>query len=290
MTLCIAAVCRHEGQPAIVTCADWQVTGPSIAWEDYYKLRHYPNATIMISGGLGEADDVCFDLYAVLKEFDEIRRSKADFEPRVGQYIAKVRETLTRRKRLRAEHTVAMKWGISLDKFYRKGLKRMPKDLYRKVIGEIEQVGLGMSSIIVYSGGNELVMLKTGPHGGVFWERTYAAIGSGERIALAFLCQAPHDPNMPLGQCLARVLTAKVAAERDPNVGRNTSLGVILADGRRFDVGDEAWAFLRDRVRTPLGVTAADELEALPLLGKLLTEGETGQGRQTADPWAQPAG
>ena len=57
MTLCIAAACRHEHQAAVVTCADWQITGPFIATEDYYKLRHYPNATIMISGELGAADE-----------------------------------------------------------------------------------------------------------------------------------------------------------------------------------------------------------------------------------------
>ena len=57
MTLCIAAACRHEGQSAVVTCADWQITAPGFAAEDYYKLRHYPNATIMISGDLGAVDD-----------------------------------------------------------------------------------------------------------------------------------------------------------------------------------------------------------------------------------------
>src|SRR5262249_19091505 len=154
-----------------------------------------------------------------------------------------------RRKRLRAEHQLAMNYGISLDRFYKKGSKLMPKDMHRKIMNEIREMALGAATIIIYSGDNDLLIFRSGPHGGVSWERTYVAIGSGSSVALAILCQTPHDPQMSLVPCLVRVLEAKVAAERDTHVGRNTSLGVILGDGRRFDISDDGWAYLMSKVR-----------------------------------------
>ncbi len=286
MTLCIAAACRHESHAAVVTCADWQITGPSTAAEDYYKLRHYPHATIMISGELGAADAFCFDLYEVVRELDEIAGSKSDFEPRIGQYLAKLREAVVRRKRLRAEHHVAMTYGISLDRFYKKGSKLMRKEIYKKILTEIQQIGLDVDTIIVYSGDRDLLILRTGKWGGVFWERTYVAIGSGAPMAMAVRCQAPHDKNMQLMPCLIRVLEAKIAAERDPYVGRNTSLGVILQDGRRYDVSDEGWSYLMGKVRPPAAPAIGGDWEDVPVLGKALAESEREEARQTIDRWA----
>jgi hypothetical protein len=287
MTLCIAAACCHDGQSAVVTCADWQITGPIIAAEDYYKLRHYHNTTIMISGELGAIDDFCFDLHAVIKELNEIPKPNGDLEPRINEYLARIREAAQRRKRLRTEHHVAMKYGISLDRFYKKGAKMMPKGIYKEVINEIRGIKLDISTIIIYSGDRELLMLKTGPWGGAFWERNYAAIGSGERIALSMLCQAPHNRDLPLVECLMRVVAAKAAAERDPYVGRNTSLGIILGDGSRYDISDEGWAWLMDKVRAPIFPAIGGEYASLSVLGRRLGEGECGQGRQTVDPWGQ---
>jgi len=287
MTLCIAAACRHEGQAAVVTCADWQITGPSTAAEDYYKLRHYPHATVMISGELGAADSFCFDLYEVLTELDEIAGSKSDFEPRIGQYLAKLREVAVRRKRLRAEHHVAMNYGISLDRFYKKGSKLMRKGIYKKILTEIQQINLDVETIIVYSGDRDLLILRTGKWGGVFWERSYVAIGSGAPMAMAVRCQAPHDKDMQLLPCLMRALEAKIAAERDPYVGRNTSLGVILQDGQRYDISDEGWAYLMGKVKPPAVPAISGDWEGLPVLGKLLADGERAEARQTIDRWVQ---
>jgi hypothetical protein len=285
MTLCIAAACRHQGQSAVVTCADWQITGPVVAAEDYYKLRHYPNATIMISGELAAVDDFCFDLHGVINDLNVIAKSGGELEPRINQYLGRIREAAQHRKRLRAEHHMAMKYGISLDRFYKKGSKQMPKQIYKKIIDEIQEIKLAVSTIIVYSGDCELLLLRSGPRGGVIWERNYATIGSGELMAQTVLCQSPHDKNMPLLECLMRVVTAKVVAERDPYVGRNTSLGIILRDGSRYDISDEGWAYLMDRIRASIIPAIGEDDAHLPILGKRLSEGEGGKGRHTADTW-----
>ena len=156
----------------------------------------------------------------MIREFGETTKSRDDLEPRVGQYMSKISEAAVRRKRLRAEHHIAMNYGISLDRFYKKGSKLMPKGIYKRIVGEIQQIKLDVQTIIIYSGDSDLIILRTGPWGRAVWERNYVAIGSGERIALAVLCQAPHDRNMPLVSCMLRVLEAKIAAERDPYVGR----------------------------------------------------------------------
>ena len=137
MTLCIAAACWHEGQSAVVTCADWQITAPGFAAEDYYKLRHYPNATVMISGDLGAADEFCFDLHEVIRDFNLIARTNGELETRINQYLDRLRQAAQNRKRLRAEHQMAMKYAISLDRFYKKGSKLMPNEIYKKILKEI---------------------------------------------------------------------------------------------------------------------------------------------------------
>jgi hypothetical protein len=287
MTLCIAAACRHDGQSAVVTCADWQITGPQLAAEDYYKLRHYPNATIMISGELAAADDFCFDLQEAIKDCNAIAQTDGELEQRVGQYLERLRRAARERKRIRAEHQIAMKYGLSLDRFYRKASLQMPKWLYKKIIDEIQEVKLDVYTIVVYSGDRQLLILRTGPRGGIFWERNYTAIGSGALIANTVLCQTPHDSSMSLLNCLVRVVTAKASAERDPYVGPNTSLGIILGDGSRYDVSNDVWQYLMQRINTPAVIPTRDDEAQIVPLGRRLQESETGQARYTSDPRVQ---
>jgi len=287
MTLCIAAACRHDGQSAVVTCADWQVTGPQLAADDYYKLRHYPNATIMISGELAAADDFCFDLQEAIKDCNVIAQADGEFEQRVGRYLERLRGAARVRKRIRAGHQIAMKYGLSLDSFYNNVSLKMPKWLYKRIIDEIQEVQLDVHTIVVYSGDRQLLILRTGPRGGMFWERNYTAIGSGALIANTVLCQTPHDSNMSLLNCLTRVVTAKASAERDPYVGRNTSLGIILGDGNRYDVSNDVWQYLMQRVRTPAVIPARDDDAQMDLLGRRLQDSEAGQARYTSDPHMQ---
>lgn len=290
MTLCIAAACRHDGQSAVVTCADWQITGPQLAAEDYYKLRHYPNATIMISGELAAADDFCFDLQDAIKDCNVIAQAEGPLEQRISRYLERLRRAARERKRARAEHQISMKYGLSLDRFYKKASRLMPKRLYEKIIEEIEEVKLDVYTIVIYSGDTQLLILRTGPRGGVFWDRNYTAIGSGALIANTVLCQTPHDSNMSLLNCLIRVVTAKASAERDPYVGRNTSLGIVLRDGDRYDISNDVWSYLMHRVRTPAMMPTRDDETQIALLGRRLQEGETGQARYTPDPSPQSCG
>lgn len=287
MTLCIAAACRHDGQSSVVTCADWQITGPQLAAEDYYKLRHYRNATVMISGELAAADDFCCDLHEAIKDFEGIAQADGDLDQRVGRYVERLRRAARERKRVHAEHQIAMKYGLSLDRFYKKTARQMPKRLYDKIVDEIREVQLAVYTIVIYSGDSQLLILRTGPRGGIFRERNYTAIGSGALIANTVLCQSPHDSNMSLLDCLVRVVAAKASAERDPYVGRNTSLGIILGDGNRYDVSNDAWKYLMQHIRTPAPMPACDDRSQIVLLGRRLEEGETGQAHYTSDPRTQ---
>jgi 20S proteasome alpha/beta subunit len=158
----------------------------------------------------------------------------------------------------------------------------MPKRLHEKLIAEIQEVTLDVYTIIIYSGDSHLLILRTGPRGGIFWERHYAAIGSGALIANTVLCQTPHDSNMSLLSCLVRIVTAKALAERDPYVGRNTSLGVILGDGSRYDISNDVWEYLMQRITTPAIAHAYEDGADIALLGRRLQEGETGQARYTS--------
>lgn len=56
------------------------------------------------------------------------------------------------------------------------------------------------------------------------WSDHYAAVGTGSNIANVFLQQRPYWDGMNLNQCVYRVLEAKAAAEKNPYVGKETTL------------------------------------------------------------------
>ena len=70
------------------------------------------------------------------------------------------------------------------------------------------------------------MILYVSQEGEVIWTDHYCASGTGSQIAMAFLNQRPYDDLMNPGECLFRVLEAKVAAEKNPYVGIETVVWV----------------------------------------------------------------
>ena len=64
---------------------------------------------------------------------------------------------------------------------------------------------------------------------GRFWV-TPEAIGTGAAICNAFLKQRDYDDHMPIQECLYRILESKMAAEKDPYVGKATALEVLTLE------------------------------------------------------------
>jgi hypothetical protein len=94
----------------------------------------------------------------------------------------------------------------------------------------------------------EDVMVRITPSGKVLWENNVITIGSGGPIAEAFLHQYEWGGEVPLEECLYRVYSAKLAAEKSPHVGPTTSFEILIGR-KRFDVTDEAFKELKKKVQ-----------------------------------------
>jgi hypothetical protein len=100
-------------------------------------------------------------------------------------------------------------------------------------------------------------MMRITPTGDVLWEDHFSTIGTGGPIAEAFLVQREYDDFMPLDECLYRVYEAKVAAEKNRDVGPTTVLEVLTYSGHpvppeRHAVHDSAFNAIDKTIRNRL--------------------------------------
>lgn len=247
MTICIAARCKHEGQNAVILCADFQGTrGDYIKSDDTYKFWHFHQGT----GAIGFAGDVdCGREFsrrftAVTREFHSVKKTKddGDMDLRVGQYLASARTLASEFKRERIDFAVKSRFGISLKEYYSlEAYRREPE-----ILNTIKSTDLGAQFLIAYLDDQEPIFIRIERDGYTLIEDSmFAAIGSGEPFAVAIFSQIEQGEGLrTLAESLTWVYQAKSAAENNPFVGKETVIWVLLEDGREFVVSDEAWPIL----------------------------------------------
>ena len=289
MTIGIAAICQHEGEQVVVFCSDWQGTRGFVKSDDVYKMEHFPNVPVLVSGDEGPSKELAVDVGMAMQKFNAEPKPTGDLDLRIGAYMAELRRVSADRKRIRTDHLLKRLYGISLDEFYTRGQNILTPAHYDRVFRDVTATGLGAELLLAYGDPDEPVLIRIDDEAEVHWEHGYSAIGSGATIALSILCQTDHSETMPLMSCAMWMFEAKLAAEKDPYVGPTTSMGLMLSEDRRFDLSEEAWAFILTRSRRirPTS-TAAWYKKGLPVMGRRrgdATEVETHE--QTAD--AQPA-
>lgn len=121
---------------------------------------------------------------------------------------------------------------------------------YARRLQEIRDLEMGCSMIVasIDAAGDD-VILKIMQSGKVSWEDEFATIGSGGAIAEAYLHQYEWGTDdVSLEECLYRIFSAKVAAEKNPQVGPATSFD-ILVGRERMILSGEAFAYLKQHVR-----------------------------------------
>ena len=252
VTVCIAAECWHEKKAAIVLCCDWQGTKEGFVKSDYVdKIRWVDTATVMIAGGLSEADELVNSCTPAIHLF--ARKNNSDtFDLDINGYLEAIRSAAAERKAARVRHHIAMSLGIDADEFWKHGKDYLSAAQHDEVYNEIRGFDLGASLLLcsIASSGepdDEGVIIRLGSNGHVSWEPSFSTIGSGGPIAEAFLHQYDFDQEIGLMECLYRVFSAKVAAEKNPQVGETTSFEILM--GRhRYDVSDEGFKYLKQKV------------------------------------------
>lgn len=78
----------------------------------------------------------------------------------------------------------------------------------------------------------------------MFWDPGFSTIGTGSPIAEAFLVQRPYDETIRGMECLYRVYEAKLAAEKNKDVGPTTMIEIMPYGMKRHGPTDEQFELL----------------------------------------------
>ena len=248
MTVCIAAECVYEGHRGIVMCCDWQGTkGGYIKSDDMDKMRWVDKATVMMAGTPTSADELVFACKPTIREFtSKTDSSRSDLD--VDEYIQRLRTSAEFIKQRRVDNYLGSLLGFPAATFWAEGKNRLSEAQHDAVIQQVFKIGLDATLLIgSIDAEDEPVIMRIDDKGQVHWEDNFSVIGSGGPIAEAFLHQYEWDDTPSLQECLFRVYSAKVASEKSPTVGETTSFEIHL-QRRRFDLSDESFGYLKQRV------------------------------------------
>jgi 20S proteasome alpha/beta subunit len=250
VTIGIAAECQHDGKHAVVMCCDWQGTMEDfVKSDDVYKFRFEANSTMLIAGEPSAADEIVALLTPVLRKFDALDKVAGDFDLRLNAFLADLRGVAQKRKDAMVDHYLSMRYNLPFEKFYKEAGKFLPSTDFTHILEEIKYVELGASVLICYPNDEESLIARINGNGHVGWVDNYACIGTGATIALSVLCQHDWDNEMPLMDCLARVYAAKLAAQKDPNVGIATAFEIrVRGAPKALDLSDAGFKYLKRRV------------------------------------------
>jgi 20S proteasome alpha/beta subunit len=267
MSLCIAATCKHEGVPCVVHCCDMAGTRGDVKSEDVIKIQNVGACTVLLAGNMSHARRLLTACSGAIESFplggDDLAITKL-----IRGLVAAGKEM----KRELATEQLSSQFGLTYDEVFNFSPTRLDDPVFIDAWRVIRSVGLGAELIISAFSDDEVALLTMESDGKVIWTPHFAAVGTGNQICQAFLLQRDYFDHMNLGECLYRVLEAKIAAERNNHVGRKTNLEVRLPR-KNYDVG----ASYVDRTRKEI-----EQRRALPMLEIPTELEEFGTGTITA--------
>jgi hypothetical protein len=93
MTFCVAAICEHEGVPAIMCISDCQSTlGDFVKTADSLKFRYAGRGTVLMSGTVGKSDEFISMIIPIIEAYDNQEKPHNDFDLRISSLLEKLRE------------------------------------------------------------------------------------------------------------------------------------------------------------------------------------------------------
>jgi 20S proteasome alpha/beta subunit len=258
MSLCIAATCKHDSAYGVVICCDYAGTRGDIKSEDIIKIKDVGWATVLLAGNMSHARELLAACKPFILEY-----------PGNGDDIAitQLRQGLTQgvkiRKRSLATAELSAELGLSWDDVFTLSRQYPNDSTLLDAWHRIRGIDLGAALIVSTFTDNEPAILVIESNGRVAWADHYAAVGTGCQIAAAFLNQREYSDSMPLEECLYRVLEAKIAAEKNPYVGKQTALEFRTQDLISFvsnEYHSAARSSICDRLSSRPEVTCPGEL------------------------------
>ena len=225
MTLCVAAACEFEKAPCVVACCDRAGSRGDLISEDTDKMRPIEGSHVMLAGALSPARELLAYCEESIKKYEAGGNELA-----VTELMKSLREAVRIRRREINDAYLSARYGLSFDEFFNFGKKQFREAHYLQVWHEINNLDLEAELILSSFSDDESILIHIARDGVVTWADHYVAIGTGAAICNAFLKQRDYNDQMPIQECLYRVLESKLAAEKDPYVGKATALEVLTLE------------------------------------------------------------
>jgi len=236
VTVCIAAICQHEGQFRIVTCADWKQETDLAGSETADKIRLLPKEWVaLMAGALNRAEELVGRYERKLRNIEQVEDDE--------DLYAVMKEPASQHKEALADDYIRHMLGISYKEFLERA-NTLPQEFVADKLKEISSINLGAALILagfmevkkqVFK--NEslpylFVVDDSGTHQDVVRaEDNFAVIGTGAYVAIPALNQREQDDNKNLMETIYNVYEAKRLAEVVLGVGQATSIDVIGPNG-----------------------------------------------------------
>lgn len=218
MTLCIAAETwvENNDSPCLVLCADRQIETPTSKAETALKIIGMGGAWQgMYSGDVAAA----MELIAIIGERLQSSPNASRLES-----LELVRAGVAEYRKRFASALVSNRLAIPYDEFLKNGKKKLPPDVFRSVLQEIQDSQLGLQLIVTGFAENRARIFVIDHYGNVSHQDNFAAIGTGASNAESMLFFRSQQVETLLPQSLYNVFEAKRFAESSPGVGEQTDI------------------------------------------------------------------
>jgi hypothetical protein len=222
MTVCIAAICEPiVGEEYVIIASDRMVSmGGYFSGDDVVQKADPVGYgwTSMIAG-----NDVspAVPILAKIKELNLSTNNEENLVNMTGVFKAAFRK-----QRLdEIEDEILSPMGFTWETFRRDARNQLPDAAFDRVVEKIRTFELDLSFLV--SGfdakGAGHIFTVSNPGKCDYYDKLgFWAIGSGQHQALASMFACEYFRHDPLEDCVAKVLSSKLAAESATGVGKNT--------------------------------------------------------------------
>lgn len=224
LTLCIAAETwvENNDSPCLVLCADRQIETPTSTAETALKIIGMGNGWHgMYSGDVASA----MESIAIISERLQSSRDASRL-----QSLKIVRAGVADYRKRVANAQVSNRLAISYDEFLKNGRKKLPSDVFRSVLQEIQESQLGFQLILAGFAESRTRIFVVDRHGNTWQQDNFATIGTGSANAESMLFFRSQQIETLLPQTLYNVFEAKRFGESSPGVGKQTDILVSWPD------------------------------------------------------------
>jgi hypothetical protein len=196
----------------------------------------------LLAGSRTAADELFWAINAAVKSWDRAAGQTDEID--ITNFKKSLEWAAQIRKRDLMDRHTRLNVGLNFEEFLQRGKNVLSEGHYLEVWTDLRRINLGAELIVATFGQDEPVIMRIAADAHVYWEDHFSTIGTGGPIAEAFLVQRDYDDDMPLSECLVRVMEAKIAAEKNRDVGPTTVLEVMVLEDsgpKRYILTDEAF-------------------------------------------------